>query len=161
MPRCAAARCVVLSCCVLCCFAALVWCRCSSCRSLWCSPSPTGPVLCVVVFSGVPPRFVCFVVAWWCVLLFVALLCAVCVLGCCAVRSLSSLLCALLCFSVLVRLRCAVRVVHAVAGAWCCGALLCVVLFSLVCCGAVLGLVARGCLLVPCFGVGVPAWVMF
>ena len=56
------------------------------------------------------------------------------------------------------RLRCAVCVVRAVAGAWCCGALLCAVLFPLVCCGAVLGLVARGCLLVACFGVGVPVW---
>ena len=51
----------------------------------------------------------------------VALLCAVCVPGCCAVRSLSSPLCAVLCFAVLVRSRCAVRVVRAVAGAWCCG----------------------------------------
>ena len=99
---------------------------------------------------------VCFVVARWCVLLFAALLCAVCVPGCCAVRSLSSPLCAVLYFAVLVRSRCAVRVVRAVAGAWCCGALLCVVLFPLVCRGAPLGLVARGCLLVACFGVGVP-----
>ena len=64
---------------------------------------------------------VCFVVARWCVLLFAALLCAVCVPGCCAVRSLSSPFCAVLCFAVLVRSRCAVRVVRAVAGAWCCG----------------------------------------
>ena len=158
VPGCGAAlRCCalcrpVLCCCVLCCFAALVWCRCSSCRALWCSPLPWGPVSCGAVFCGVPPRCVCFVVAWWCVLLFAALLCAVCVPGCCAVRSLSPLLCAVLWFTVLVRLRCAVRVVRAVAGAWCCGALLCVVLFPLVCCGAVLGLVARGCLLVPCCG---------
>ena len=60
---------------------------------------------------------VCFVVARWCVLLFAALLCAVCVSGCCAVRSLWSPLCAVLCFAVLVRSRCAVRVVRAVAGA--------------------------------------------
>ena len=73
---------------------------------------------------------VCFVVACWCVLLFPAVLCAVCVLGCHAVHSLSSPLCALLCFTLLVRLRCAVREVPAVASAWCCGALLCVVLFS-------------------------------
>ena len=66
----------------------------------------------------------CFVVARWCVLLVAALLCAVCVPGCCAVRSLSSPLCAVLCFAVLVRSCCAVRVVLAVAGAWCCGALL-------------------------------------
>ena len=99
---------------------------------------------------------VCLVVACWCVLLFAAVLCAVCALGCHAVRSLSSPLCAVLCFAVLVRLRCAVLVMRTVAGAWCCGALLCVVLFPLVFCGAVLGLVARGCLLVACFGVGVP-----
>ena len=109
-------------------------------------------MLCGALFCGVPRRCVCFVVAWWCVLLFAALLCAVCVLGCCSVRSLSSPLCAVLCFAVLVRLRCAIRVVRAVAGAWCCGALPCVVLFDLVCCGAVLGLVARRCLLVPCCG---------
>ena len=85
-------------------------------------------------------------------LLFAALLSAVCVLGCCAVHSLSSPLCAVLCFAVLVRLRCAVRVVRAVAGARCCGVLPCVMLFPLLYCGAVLGLVARGCLLVPCCG---------
>ena len=73
-------------------------------------------------------------------------------------RSLCSPFCAVLCFAVLVRSRFAVRVVRAVAGAWCCGALLCVVLFPVVCRGAVLGLVARGCLLVACFGVGVPVW---
>ena len=44
----------------------------------------------------------------------------------------------------------------AVACAWCCPVLLCVVLFTLVFCGAVLGLVACGCLLVAYFGVGVP-----
>ena len=158
VPGCGAAlRCCalcrpMLCCCVLCCFAALGLCRCSSCRPLWCCPSPWGPVLCGAVFCKVPPRFVCFVVAWWCVLLFAALYCAVCVLGCCAVCSLSSPLCAVLCFAVLVRLHCAVRVVRAVAGARCCGALPCVVLFPLVCCGAVLGLIARGCLLVPCCG---------
>ena len=101
---------------------------------------------------------VCFVVARWCVLLFAALPCAVCVSGCCAVRSLCSPFCAVLCSAVLVRSCRAVRVVHAAAGAWCCGALLCVVLFPVVCRGAVLGLVARGCLLVACFGVGVPVW---
>ena len=101
---------------------------------------------------------VCFVVVCWCVLLFAAVLCAACVLGCRAVCSLSSLLYAELCFAVLVRLRCAVRVLRTVAGAWCCGGLLCVVLFPLVFCGAMLGLVARGCLLVACFGVGLPVW---
>ena len=101
---------------------------------------------------------VCSGVACWCLLLFAAVLCAVCVLGCRAVRSLSCPLCAVLCFAVLVCLRCAVRVVRAVVGAWCSGVLLCVVLFPLGFCGAVLDLVARGCLLVVCFGVGVPVW---
>ena len=150
--RCCALCRPVLCCCVLCCFAALVWCRRLLCRALWRCPSPRGPVVCGAVFSGVPPRCVCFVVAWWCVPLFAALLCAVCVLWYCAVRSLSSPLCAVLCFAVLVHLRCAVRVVRAVAGAWCCGVLLSVVVFPLVCCGAVLGLLPPGCLLVPCCG---------
>ena len=90
-----------------------------------------SPALCAVCC-------VCLVVACWCAPLFAVVLRAVCVLGCCAVRSLSSPLCAVLCSIVLVRLRRAVRVVRAVAGAWCCGALLCVVPFPLVFCGAVL-----------------------
>ena len=116
----AAARCVLRCCADLCCVV-LVGCHCLLCRALWRCPLPWGPVLCGAAFCGVPPCCVCFVVARWCVLLFAALLCAVCVPGCCAVRSLSSPLCAALCFPVLVRLRCAVRVVRAVAGAWCCG----------------------------------------
>ena len=116
----AAARCVPWCCAVLCCVV-LVGCRCLLRRALWRCPLPWGPVLCGAAFRGVPPCCVCFVVAQWCVLLFAALLCAVCVPGCCAVRSLSSPLCAVLCFAVLVRSRCAVRVVRAVAGAWCCG----------------------------------------
>ena len=100
----------------------------------------------------------CFVVACWCVLWFAAVLCAVCVLRCCAVCSLSSSLCAVLCCAVPVRLFCAVDLVRAVAGVWCCGALLRVVLFPLVFCGAVLGVVARGCLLVACLGFSVPVW---
>ena len=123
----AAARCVLRCCAVLCCVA-LVGCRCLLRRALWRCPSPWGPVLCGAVFCSVPPRCV---------------LCAVCVLSwrggacccsplcfvlcgwCCAVRSLSSPLCAVLCFAVLVRSHCAVRVVRAVAGAWCCGVPLC------------------------------------
>ena len=117
----AAARCVLRCCAVLCCVV-LVGCRCLLRRALWRCPLPWGPVLCGAAFCGVPPCCVCLVVARWCVLLFAALLCAVCVPGCCAVRSLSSPLCAVLCFAVLVRSRCAVRVVRAVAGAWCCAA---------------------------------------
>ena len=75
-----------------------------------------------------------------------------------SVRSLSSPLCTELCCPVLVHLRCAVRVERAVAGAWCSGALLCVVLFPLVFCGAVLCLVAGGCLLMARFGISVPVW---
>ena len=116
----AAARCVLRCCAVLCCVV-LVGCRCLLRRALWRCPLPWGPVLCGVAFCGAPPCCVCFVVARWWVLLFAALLCAVCVPGCCAVRSLSSPLSVVLCFAVLVRLRCAVRVVRAVAGAWCCG----------------------------------------
>ena len=116
----AAARCVLRCCAVLCCVV-LVGCRCLLRRALWRCPLPWGPVLCGAAFCGVPPCCVCFVVARWCVLLFAALLCAVCVPGCCAVRSLSSPLCPVLCFAVLVRSRCAVRVVRAVAGTWCCG----------------------------------------
>ena len=116
----AAARCVLRCCAVLCCVV-LVGCRCLLRRALWRCPLPWGPVLCGAAFCGFPPCCVCFVVARWCVLLFAALLCAVCVPGCCGVRSLSSPLCAVLCFAVLVRSRCAVRVVRALAGAWCCG----------------------------------------
>ena len=124
----AAARCCV-PCAALCCasFAAvlcrvvLVGCCCLLRRALWRCPLLWGPVLCGAAFCGVPPCCVCVVVARGCVLLLAALLCAVCVPGCCAVRSLSSTLCAVLCFAVLVRSRCAVRVVLAVVGAWCCG----------------------------------------
>ena len=133
----AAARFVARCCAVVCCVA-LVWCRCLL---------PSALRRCVLRCSFA-----------LCVFCRGAVVRAVCVLGCCAVRSLCSPLCAVLCFAVLVRSHCAVRVVHAVVGAWCCGALLCVVLFPVVCRGAVLGLVARGCLLVAFFGVGVPVW---
>ena len=58
----------------------------------------------------------------WLCLLFLSCRCAsaVCVLGCCAVPSLSSLPFLVLCCAVLVPLRCAVRVICAVSGAWCC-----------------------------------------
>ena len=154
-PRCCALCRPVLCCRVLCC-ARLVPLLVAPCPLAL--PVALGPCAlrrCVLRCSPALCALccVCFVVARWCVLLFAALPCAVCVSGCCAVRSLCSPFCA-----VLVRSRCAVRVVRAVAGAWCCGALLCVVLFHVVCRGAVLGLVARGCLLVACFGVGVPVW---
>ena len=103
------------------CRVVLVGCCCLLRRALWRCPLPWGPVLCGAAFCGVPPCCVCVVVARGCVLLLAALLCAVCVPGCCAVRCLSSPLCAVSCFAVLVRSRCAVRVVLAVVGAWCCG----------------------------------------
>ena len=100
---------------------------------------PWASALCVVCFVGLPPLgspCACpsFVLSAWLVLAPRRLLpppptffclpvfcLSVCVPGCCAVRSLSSPLCAVLCFAVLVRSRCAVRVLLAVAGAWCCG----------------------------------------
>ena len=155
-PRCGAVpRCVVLFlCCVV--FFRLFAC----CVAFGHCLSPRGPVLLGAVFCGFPPHCVLCtvpVVPWcvgaWCCLLLCSVLCvcAVCVLRCGAARSLSSQLCAVLCRAVLVRLLCAVHVVCAVCGAWCCGALLCVVLCPLVFSGAVLGLVARVCPFVACF----------
>ena len=86
---------------------------------LWCFPA-----LCALCC-------VCVALVWWCVLLFAAVLCAVVVPGCLAVRSLSSPLSKVLCCAVLVRLRCAVRVVCTVCVLpWCGGACCC----SLLCC---------------------------
>ena len=132
----AAARCAVPCCAVVCRVVLLrsFCCRCLLCRALWCCLLPCALRRCVLRCSPALCALccVCFVPACWCVLLFAAVCCAVCVLGCSAVRSLSPPLCAVLCFTVLVPLRCAVRVVRAVDGAWCCGALLCVVLIPLV-----------------------------
>ena len=154
--------CVVLVCAVLLCFARLVPLlavsrprvlsvalgSCAFRRSvLWCFPA-----LCALCCAS-------FVVVWFCVLLFAAVLCVVAVLVCPAVRSLSSPLCAVPCCAVLVRLRCVVRAVCAFLGARCRGALLSVVLLLVMCCGAVLGLAVRVGLLVACFGVGVPVWL--
>ena len=166
-PRCCVSRCPALCGFVPCCVVLLVWCRCLLCCALGRCPSPCGPALWGAVFCGFPPHavlcavsvFPWFVAACCCSpLCFVLCVCAVCVLGCRAARSLSSLLCAVLCRTVLVRLLCAVRVVCAVCGAWCCGALLSVVLCPVVFCDAPHGLVACGCPLVPCFRVGVPVW---
>ena len=81
------------------------------------------------------PCCVCFGVACWCVLVFAAVLCAVCVLGCRAARFLSSLLCAVPCFAVLVRLRC-------VCGACCCWRLM--LWCAAVCCAVSLGVLWCG-----------------
>ena len=144
----------------------LVRCRCVLFCALGCYVSPWGPALSVAVFCGVSPRCV---------------LCAVCVLSWCGGACRCSLLCfvlwlswvvllcvpcpprsvpccATLCYAVLVRLRCVVRAVCTFSGARCCGASLCVVLLPVVCSGAVLGLAVHGCLLVACYGVGVPVW---
>ena len=146
----------------LCC---AIWCR--SFGAAACCVVPSGadpgvlrfPALRVVVRLGAlcSVRCVCAVV-WYCGLLFAAVVCAVVVSGCVAVLSLPSLLCAVLGCAALVRLHCAVRVTCAVSGTRCCGALLCVLLLPVVCCGALLGLAVRGCLLVACFGAGVPVW---
>ena len=101
---------------------------------------------------------VCVAVVWWCLLLFAAVLCAVVVLGCLAVRCQSSRICAVLCCAVLVCLPSAVPVVCAVPGFRCYGVLLCVLLLPVVCCGAALGVAVRGCLLVAGFRVAVPVW---
>ena len=148
----AAARCVARGCAVVCCVALLRSFVAAACRAVP-SGAPRRPgalcsaALCFAVF----PRAVC-VLSWrggacccspLCFVLCVSRGAVLCVP--CPLRSVRC--CASLCW-------CA-RVVLFV---WCCGALLCVVLFPLVCRGAVLGLVARGCLLVACFGVGVPVW---
>ena len=86
-------------------------------------------------------------------LLFVSCRCAsvVCVLGCHAVRSLTPASCAVLCCAVLVPLRCAVSVVRAVSGAWCCGFLVSLHVLG----GPLVALVAWRCCLVVCVGLGV------
>ena len=91
-----------------------------------------------------PLHGVCFAVVCRSVLLFDALLWAVCVLGCPAVCSLSSSCRALLCCPVVVRLRRAVRLACGVSVAWCRGMLTCAVLLPWVCCGTVLRC-AAGC----------------
>ena len=133
------------------------------CGLVWCVLVVRSPVLrsvvlcCHAVVCRRALLFVC-VVAFVCCFFPAAALSGVCNLGCRAVCSLSSLLCVVLCCAVLVPLRCAVRVVCAVSGAWCCGALLCVVLFPLLCCCAVLDLVACGCPVMVRLGVDVPVW---
>ena len=156
-PRCCALCRPVLCCCVLCCFVAFVWCRCLLCRALWRCPAPWGPVLCGAVICGVPPRCV---------------LCAVCVLSWCGGARCCSPLCFVLCVSwcAVLCVPCPLRSVRCCASlCWCACVVLfvwCVLLlapgvvvrccvmccFLLVCCGAVLGLAARGGLLVACFG---------
>ena len=89
-------------------------------------------------------------------LLFVSCRCAsaVCVLGCRAVCSLSSPPCAVLCCAVLVPFRCAVRVVCAVSGGWCCWFLVSLPFVG----GLLVALVARRYRLVVCVGFGARVW---
>ena len=89
-------------------------------------------------------------------LLFVCCRCAsaVCVLGCRAVCSLSSPPCAMLCCAVLVPLRCAVRVICAVSGAWCCWFLVSLPVGG----GLLVVLVARRCRLMACVDFGAHVW---
>ena len=89
-------------------------------------------------------------------LLFVSCSCAsaVCVLACCAVCSLSSPPCAVLCCAVLVPFRCAVRVVCAVPGGWCCWFPVSLSFVG----GLLVALVARRCRLVVCVGFGARVW---
>ena len=123
--------CFVPGCCAACCAA---W-RCVVVRfvvsswSAWCcgalfrvqgryplssGPMPSGAVLCLV-----SPRCVCSAVVCCCVVLYADVLCGVCVLGCPAVRSLSSPFCAVL--------LCAPALPWCPApwccALWCCGAL--------------------------------------
>ena len=88
--------------------------------------------------------------------LFVSCRCAsaVCVLGCRAVCSLSSLPCAVLCCAVLMPFHCAVRVVCAVSGGWCCWFLVSLPFVG----GLLVALVARRCRLVVCVGLGARVW---
>ena len=112
----------------------------------WCFPALSA--LCCVFVA-----VVCL-----CVLLFAAVLCAVVVLGCLAVRFLSSR--SGRCGAALCWCACVVLFVWSgtVSGTQCFGALLCVLLLPVVCCGTVLGPAVRGRLLVAGLGVGVPVW---
>ena len=183
---CVVACCLVLVCVAVCydvSLGAVLWCVAARCtarrsavmgfvglsRSVSCrcalGPSPGrcllpwSPVSSGAVFRRVSPRCVLCAVCW-CVLKFAAVLCAVCVPGCCAVCSLSSLLCAVLRCAVLVRLRRAVCLLCAVSGAWCCGALLSVVPLPVVlCCAAACRAVSSCGLLCCAAALGVGGWL--
>ena len=142
----AAARCALRCCAVLCCVV-LVGCRCVLRRVLWRCPLPWGPVLCGAAFSRFPRAV--FVLSWRG--------------GACCCSPLCFVLCvsrgAVLCVPCpLLSVRCCASL------CWCARVVLfvwCVLLLApdaVVCRGAVLGLLARGCPLVACFRVGVPVW---
>ena len=134
---------VVLSCAVLCSLGAAA-----------CCAVPSGAARCPGALCSAALRFA-------------VLPRAVCVLSWRGGACCCSPLCFVLCVSrgVVLCVPCPLRSVRCCALlCWCA----CVVLFvwcvlllvpgAVVCRGAVLGLVARGCLLVACFGVGVPVW---
>ena len=125
------------------------WCSAALCCVLlrcavawWCAV-----VLCCL-FASLPVPVVCFLP------LRVCCVCTVCVLGCRAVCSLSSPPCAVPCCAVLVSFRCAVRVVCAVSGDWCCWFPASLPLVG----GLLVALVARRCRLVVCVGFGATVW---
>ena len=91
--RCADWRCVAVRCVVS--FCSVWYCR-ALCHVLWRCPTSWGPVPSGAVFCLVSPRCVCFAVVCCCVVLFAVVLCAMCVLGCRALRSQSSPSCAVL-----------------------------------------------------------------
>ena len=142
----AAARCLLRCCAVLCCVV-LVGCRCLLRRAPWRCPLPWALCSAVLCFA-VLPRAVC-VLSWRG--------------GACCCSPLRFVLCvsrgAVLCVPCPLRsVRCCAslcRCARVVLFVWC--ALL-PAPGAVVCRGAVLGLVARGCLLVACFGVGVAVW---
>ena len=134
---------VVLSCAVLCSLGAAA-----------CCAVPSGAARCPGALCSAALRFA-------------VLPRAVCVLSWRGSACCCSPLCFALCVSrgAVLCVPCPLRSVRCCASlCWC----VCVVLFvwcvlllvpgAVVCRGAVLGLVARGCLLVACFGVGVPVW---
>ena len=121
------------------------WCSAALCCVLWrCAVVWWCAVVLCCLFASWPVRVVCFL----------PLASVVCVLGSCAVWSLSSAPCAVLCCAVLVPLCCAVRVVCAVSGAWCCWFRVSLCVFG----GPLVALVAPRCCLVVCVGLGVPVW---
>ena len=131
---------------------------CDSFVAVACCVVPSGAVRCLVVL--------CFLAQ--CFVLFPRPVRSVLHLSCrgvlvCAVVCRCALCCVcVLCVSwgVVLRVACPLRSVRC-CGAWCLvlGVLLCVVPCPVVFCDVVLGLVARGCTPVACFGIGVPVWL--
>ena len=138
------------------------WCRVSVVVAVWFGVVYLVVPLPYVVFCGAVllcgGGVLCSAVCLHCCLcqLFVSccLASAVCVLRCRALPSLSSPPCAVLCCAVLVPLRCAVRVICAVSGAWCCWFLVSLPVFGV----PVVALFAWRCRLVVCVRFGVRVW---